>query len=312
MNQKFLVIAVAITVGAFGLGWLTTTIQQSSPTSADDVAALSKDGQSYIPEGVEPSAGTEEATMADDVALEDDAAPAPAPVPAESIDPEAIADESADQVPAEEAADVDAGTESATASDSATEGKTRAEVEAAYEANPLTSTRSIGSPDAPVVMEEFSSLTCPHCASFHEELLPLIKKDYVDTGKLRIIFRDYPLNRPALEASVVARCLAPDQYYGFISVLFETQGEWAFEANANKLHQTAKLAGLSEEQLDTCINDASITKFIASNVQKYGALYNIRSTPTFVFNNGEFTIKGNRPVAEFTAELDRLVEEAKK
>lgn len=85
----------------------------------------------------------------------------------------------------------------------------------------------LGDRDAPVTMIEYSSLTCPHCAHFHTDVLPRIKKEYIDTGKVKLVLRDFPLNQPALIAAQIAHCVPEDRYFGFVSVLFETQAAWA-------------------------------------------------------------------------------------
>lgn len=176
--------------------------------------------------------------------------------------------------------------------------------------DPLTAIRAIGDPNAPVVMEEFSSLTCPHCAHFHEETLPLIKEQYVDTGKVYLIFRDYPLNKPAVEAAGIARCMPADEYYDFITVLFRTQMEWATAGSPQKLLQTAKLAGLNDEELETCLSNRDLVKYILATMKHNSQKYDISSTPTFVFNDGAATIKGNRSFEEFASQIDELIANA--
>jgi protein-disulfide isomerase len=178
---------------------------------------------------------------------------------------------------------------------------------AEMEKNPLMSIRAIGAIDAPVVIEEFSSFTCPHCAAFHEGTLQALKERYIDTGKVRLIFRDYPLNAPSLQAAGIARCMPEDQYYDFISVLFGTQEEWAQSGSPDKLMQTAKLAGLSDESLKACAGDKDLIKFILRKMQVLGKEYDIKSTPTFVFNAGEASLRGNRPVSEFAAVIEELL-----
>lgn len=172
--------------------------------------------------------------------------------------------------------------------------------------------RAIGDEDAPVVMQEFSSMTCPHCATFHSTKLQMLKKEYVEKGILRVVFRDYPLNKPALDAAIIARCFAPEKYYDFISVLFETQKEWAFGDSPEKLFQTAKLAGLSDERLDACLNDKEALRFILMEMKDSGSKWKVESTPSFVFNDGAKSLKGNGSMAEFRTVIEGLAEEAKK
>lgn len=175
--------------------------------------------------------------------------------------------------------------------------------------NPLYSVRAIGAEDAPVVIEEFSSMTCPHCATFHVETLPALKEQYIDTGIVRLIFRDYPLNTPALQASALARCMPEDQYYNFITILYDTQSEWATAENADKLLQTAKLAGMTDDELQNCMDNRDLVKHILSSMQEHSKGYEVQSTPTFIFNDGEARIKGARPLAEFETTIKRLLDQ---
>lgn len=304
-NKKFVVAVVAVTFGAFALGWMTTTLNNrmhENDLTVLETPVLAEYGQTFVPEGYEPAAGSEQS-------------PAAAEEAEPEADAEAVADESAPMPTDEPAAAAvetpDAETPAAeSGAEAAPEAAAPAAEEIDYEKNPLTSTRSIGSPDAPVVMEEFFSLTCSHCASFHRDMMPIIKSEYVDTGKVRVVFHDFPLNPPAFQAAILARCLEPDQYYNFVSVLFETQNEWSHETSPAKLIQTAKLAGLSDEKLDMCMENKDVTKFILTNMQKLGATYDVKSTPTFVLNHGEAKIQGNRPVDQFKAELDAAVAKA--
>lgn len=178
---------------------------------------------------------------------------------------------------------------------------------AKMEENPLMSVRAIGNPDAPVVMEGFSSFSCPHCADFHEEILPLVKEKYIDTGKVYLIFRDYPLNKPAVEAAGIARCMPQDEYYDFVTVLFRTQREWVMSGSPAKLLQTAKLAGLTDDDLKACMGNKDLIKFILAKMQASSNKYDITSTPTFVFNHGEVKIKGAKPFEQFAKQIDELL-----
>src|SRR5689334_24538334 len=85
----------------------------------------------------------------------------------------------------------------------------------------------LGKAEAPVTIFEYASLTCPHCAAFDQETLPKIKENWIDTGKAKLVFRDYPLDQAALKAAMLARCAPPDRFYGFIDVLFQSQTSWA-------------------------------------------------------------------------------------
>ena len=86
---------------------------------------------------------------------------------------------------------------------------------------------SMGPDNAPVTMIEYSSLGCPHCAAFHRDILPKIKKEYIDTGKVRLVYRDFPLGTPALAASMIARCAGRDKFFGFIEIIYRSQDQWS-------------------------------------------------------------------------------------
>lgn len=168
--------------------------------------------------------------------------------------------------------------------------------------------RSIGKLDAPVTMIEYSSLTCPHCAHAHTTILPQLIKDYVETGKLRVVFSDFPLNQQALDASKVSRCVANDQYFGFLTMLFGSIETWAYAGtHPQPLIQTATLTGLSADKARACMADAEVEAALVKGVQEAAQKYNISSTPTFVFNEGKKTIAGARPYAEFKAAIDSLL-----
>ncbi len=165
---------------------------------------------------------------------------------------------------------------------------------------------AIGDPDAPVTMIEYSSLTCPHCASFHNDVLPELQKRYIDTGKVRMIFRDFPLNEPAVQAAVVAHCAGPERYVGFIDVMFRTQASWSQATDPmNELLQLAKLGGLSEEQVDICMNDADLVDGILKGRLDAHHDHKVQSTPTFVINDEVYP--GNRSIEDFARIIEPLL-----
>lgn len=147
------------------------------------------------------------------------------------------------------------------------------------------SERSIGSADAPLVIREHSSFTCGHCGDFHKNVFDQIKTTYIDTGKARLIFTDFPLNGPALHASMIARCLPQDRYFDFVDLLFKTQDKWAYETNyVTYLRQNAALAGLSSAEFDACLMNDELKNGVTSAMREAQQKYSINSTPTFVFN----------------------------
>lgn len=150
--------------------------------------------------------------------------------------------------------------------------------------------RSIGSADAPVTIFEYSSLSCGHCAAFHMDVLPEIKKNYVETGKVRIVFNEFPLNAPALRAAMMARCVAPERYYGLIDTLFRNQERWVTVQPAEfekTLFQFSRLAGLTQEKFDACMVNRQLEDLMLESYQQGVEKWQISSTPTFVINGKE-------------------------
>ncbi len=152
--------------------------------------------------------------------------------------------------------------------------------------------RVLGDPNAPVEIIEFSSLTCPHCAAFHTDTLPAIKEQYIDTGKAKLVSRDFPLNQPAVQAAVVAHCAGEERYFRFLDALFKNQRSWAQSGNVEEaLVQFAKLGGLDESETRACLADESMTNAVLESRLEGSQQYDIQSTPTFVIN-GE-VVSGN-------------------
>ncbi len=166
--------------------------------------------------------------------------------------------------------------------------------------------RKLGDENAPVTIEEYASLTCSHCGHFYTETFGQIKKEYIDTGKVLFVYHDFPLNTPARDASIIARCLPKDRYFKFIDFLFETQSKWAYEGDYMKsLMQNAKLLGGSEARLQACLDSMDIKREIAATMQSASQERGIQSTPTF-FINGEM-LKGAQPFAVFKEKIDQLL-----
>lgn len=160
--------------------------------------------------------------------------------------------------------------------------------------------RTIGNADAPIKIIEYASLTCSHCAHFHNDVLPELKSKYIDTGKVFFEFREFPLNDPALKASLTARCLPEDKYEGFVGLLFKTQEHWAGGLDyMAALKQNAKLAGMSDATFEACQADPALKTKIAELMQAGQDKWKISSTPTFIINDGAETISGAQPLTEF-------------
>lgn len=169
---------------------------------------------------------------------------------------------------------------------------------------------AIGSPDAPVTIIEYSSLSCPHCAFFHKTTLPDIVKNYVNTGKVRIVFQDFPLNKKAFDASMVGRCMPGDQRYAFMNLLFATMNDWlAADDHVQALSQYAVIEGMDNEALAECMNRQDVAEAVIEGAREGSETYNVTSTPTFVINGGKITLSGSLPYSEFSRQIDSLLAE---
>lgn len=151
--------------------------------------------------------------------------------------------------------------------------------------------RFVGKPDAKVTVNEYFSLTCTHCAAFSKETLPRIQKELIDPGTVKWVFHDYPLDKVALTAAMVARYLPVDRYEPFINALFATQDSWAFNRGAEpteQLWKTAALAGMSKATFDKAIADTGLQDWIVKNQQADTDKWKIDSTPSFVINGQKY------------------------
>ena len=145
--------------------------------------------------------------------------------------------------------------------------------------------RILGKADAPVTIIEYASLTCPHCAAFEKDILPKIKSEWIDTGKAKLVFRDFPLDGSALKAAVVARCAPPERFYGFIGILFAQQGSWGISQDpVPGITRIAKLGGMSEDQVKACLKDDAVQNKILAGRLAGEQQYQVESTPTFFIN----------------------------
>jgi protein-disulfide isomerase len=154
-----------------------------------------------------------------------------------------------------------------------------------------TAPRVLGSPDAPVEVIEYASLTCHHCASFHNDVLPQVKKELIDTGKVRLVYRDFPLDRVALEAAILARCLPPERYFPVLSILFSKQDDWSHAKDpVEPLARIGTLAGLSRPAYDACRADKTLQDSIVQSRFEGENKHGVESTPSFVI--GGKTYKG--------------------
>ncbi len=143
---------------------------------------------------------------------------------------------------------------------------------------------SIGKADAPVTIVEYASMTCGHCANFHNKELPRLKEKYIDTGKARLILREFPLNKLAAAGSMLARCAGGDKTLPLISVLFEKMDQWVVNNPVPELFKIAKQAGFSQESFDKCLSDQKLLDQLEAGRSYASTKLGVNATPTFFIN----------------------------
>src|ERR1700754_3889196 len=167
---------------------------------------------------------------------------------------------------------------------------------------------ALGPANAPVTITEFASMTCPHCAAFNAEVFPKIKSTYIDTGKIRYIFREFPLDIKAAAGSMLARCIAKDdatKYFAVVDMLFRQQNDWVMKNTTETLTRIGKQAGLSQQAVEDCLKDQALLDKIAADQKYANEVLKVNSTPTF-FLNGEM-IKGENSFEEFDKRIKSLL-----
>ena len=168
--------------------------------------------------------------------------------------------------------------------------------------------RVLGDENAPVTIIEFASLTCGHCAAFHNERLPEVKKELIETGKVKLILREFPLDGIALKASMMLRCAPADKYYKLAEVVFANQTRWARSPDPlNALTKYGMLAGLSKTKIQACMNNKDLEKAILAGLQAAQQQYTIQATPTFIFNDGAERMQGVHAIEDIKATVEKLI-----
>jgi protein-disulfide isomerase len=167
---------------------------------------------------------------------------------------------------------------------------------------------ALGPANATVTITEYASMTCPHCAAFNEQVFPKIKAEYIDTGKVRYVFREFPLDIKAAAGSMLSRCIANGdgaKYFAVTDLLFRQQNDWVTKNTTETLTRIGKQAGLTQPQVEACLKDQSLLDKIVAD-QKYASeVLKVDSTPTF-FINGE-KIKGETSIQEFEKRINPLL-----
>ena len=168
----------------------------------------------------------------------------------------------------------------------------------------------VGDKNAPVTIIEYASLSCSHCADFHNNTLEDLMKEYVDTGKARIVFRDFPFNYPALLGSMVLRCIPEDVRYDYMNALFQLQQKWVVRENAKSTQELYKImqsGGMTKEEFETCTNNVELENTILQALIAAQNEFNIQSTPSFLINGN--LVEGNKSIKEFRQIIDKILSE---
>jgi protein-disulfide isomerase len=167
---------------------------------------------------------------------------------------------------------------------------------------------ALGPANASVTVTEYASMTCPHCAAFNDNVFPKIKSEYIDTGKVRYVFREFPLDIKAAAGSMLARCIAKDdagKYFAVIDMLFKQQSDWVTKNTTETLTRIGKQAGLSQQAVEDCLKDQALLDKIAADQKFANEVLKVNSTPTF-FINGEM-IRGETSFEEFDKRIKSLL-----
>ncbi len=168
---------------------------------------------------------------------------------------------------------------------------------------PPVTEQVLGDPAAPVTIIEYSSLTCPHCAAFHTDTLPALKERFIDTGQVKLIARDFPLDQNALNAAVIAHCAGPDRYFAFLDALFASQSRWARSENPTEsLIQLAGLGGLPRDKAEACLASEAMQDAVLQSRLDGQEEFQISSTPSFIINGEMMT--GAQSIDEFATVIE--------
>ena len=166
----------------------------------------------------------------------------------------------------------------------------------------------IGNEDAKITIIEYASLSCSHCADFHVNTLETLKKEYIDTGKVKMVFRDYPFNYPALLGSMVLRCIPENYRYDYMNALFKLQTDWVNKKNKKTIQELYKImqsGGMTKDEYDACIYNTELENEILKGVMEAQNQFNIKSTPSFIIDGK--LIEGNKSIKEFRQIIDKIL-----
>ncbi|MDE4060892.1 MULTISPECIES: DsbA family protein [Phaeobacter] len=162
-----------------------------------------------------------------------------------------------------------------------------------------------GAEDAPVTLIEYASYTCPHCANFHTGPYKKLKEEYIDTGKVKFIYREVYFDRYGLWASMIARCAGPEKFFGMTDLIFKEQSDWARAGGATEivdaLRKIGRLAGLENDQLEACLQDGTKAQTLVTWYQENAEEHDVTATPSFVLNGKKIE---NQSYESFKALID--------
>ncbi len=166
----------------------------------------------------------------------------------------------------------------------------------------------IGSDNAKIDIVEYASYTCPHCATFHTDVYPKLKQNYIETGHVRFTYREVYFDKYGLWASMIARCAGPEKFFGLTDLIYKSQEKWARAgedtAIVSELSKLAKVAGLNDERINNCLEDTEKLRALVEWFKKNSSNDDVKSTPSFLINGEKFS---NMNYEEFSAIIDRKI-----
>ena len=166
----------------------------------------------------------------------------------------------------------------------------------------------LGAPESPITIIEYASMSCSHCADFHNDTLESLKTEYIDTGKVKFVFRDFPFNYPALVGSMILRCVPNDARYQYMNALYKLQKNWVRREHSDtkkELYKIMQSGGMQQEDFDACLSDINLENDILEDVMNAQKEFNIRSTPSFIINGVLYS--GNKNIKEFRQIIDKIL-----
>lgn len=174
---------------------------------------------------------------------------------------------------------------------------------------------ALGDPNAPVTVVEYAMFSCPHCADFNRDVFPQVQKAYIDTGKVRWVFREVYFNKPGLWAAMIARCAPQERYFGIADLVFSSQAKWMMNPDGSvrsdasmmeELFRIGRQAGMTDAQMQACMQDRAFAEALVATYQKNAAADHIDATPTFIMN-GKNVGSGYMGWDEFKSKIDEAL-----